>query len=213
MGAFEWFIRGRTIPKAESLRLLCETCFSLSRCPCQRKIQRLFIGKTYFAPETVLERDVAPADDKYTDLICWETTVGPHGQIHSENDISWMKGGRLDIRGYVSEMDRHNVSFVTSMATNTVQTTIAHRRIAKDARRFYKPGTPAYSVADYVYKNPVVNLPKWGQFTMVLARYRDLPFDLYVKDSLDVSQICLGCRGFGIPELSPIQAARYTLWF
>ncbi len=32
------------------------------------------------------------------------------------------------------------------------------------------------------------------------------------KPGLDVSQICLGCRGFGIAEHSPIQAARYSLW-
>ena len=148
-------------PKSRIVETFVRNLFQSVTLSVPKKDTALFIGKTYFAPGTVLELDVAPADDKYTDLICWETTVGPHGQIHSENDISWMKGGRLDIRGYVSEMDRQNVSFVTSMATNTVQTTIAHRRIAKDARRFYRPGTPAYSVADYVYKNPVVNLPKW----------------------------------------------------
>jgi hypothetical protein len=112
-------------------------------------------GSTLFAPGTWLVIEVSNGKGI---PIYWETTVGKGGIIDSEKDMSWFPSGKQNLVAKVSVMSHGTGSGYKDMGTilqvtsNPVQMTIQHKNIGQDVRKYYKPGTPAYTVADFVYR-------------------------------------------------------------
>lgn len=88
------------------------------------------------------------------DEIDWLTTVGSHGAVSTQNDISWLQGGKDMIQAKVYQVPNQpkwSEKSPLEIVSNSVSAMVQHQDVGFDVRRYYKPGTPTYALADFVY--------------------------------------------------------------
>jgi hypothetical protein len=133
-------------------------------------------------------------------LEAWQTVVQQGGIIHSSNDVSWLPGGTQTIYAYVDVFSRNGNDFSPfTVHSNPIKINIHHNDVGVDVRSYYQPGTPAYTVADFVYlehtdpnrggppPSTANDVVPWEQSSIHLYGY--WPDGSYVLDGVDIYHV------------------------